>query len=224
MISMVMGDGVTLVSSAEECAKDVYKLLARTGTMRPDGDADVPVPDHRLAGRVRGDRAPLPRARSWRWRRTSPAPWEASHEAHGRRLLRVPTPAPTRRPAATWSRPPTPRAAPGGWCSTWATAPSAPCTTTPTRWTSTPSRCPTCTPTTASTSPASTCCGATTPRARTRRSPCGVRRAPPSGMARAYDLPPSPGMTGEFDFRTYDGVVPARTVRGRADAGRPPGR
>jgi ribonuclease BN (tRNA processing enzyme) len=25
-------------------------------------------------------------------------------------------------------------------------------------------------------------------------------------LARAYDLPPSPGMTGEFDFRTYDGV------------------
>ena len=37
VISMLMGDGVTLVSSAEECAKDVYKLLARTGTMRPDG-------------------------------------------------------------------------------------------------------------------------------------------------------------------------------------------
>ncbi len=37
VISMVMGDGVTLVSSAEECAKDVYKLLARTGAMRPDG-------------------------------------------------------------------------------------------------------------------------------------------------------------------------------------------
>ena len=37
VISMVMGDGVTLVSSAEECAKDVYKLLAHTGTMRPDG-------------------------------------------------------------------------------------------------------------------------------------------------------------------------------------------
>ncbi len=37
VISMVMGDGVTLVSSAEECAKDVYKLLARTEAMRPDG-------------------------------------------------------------------------------------------------------------------------------------------------------------------------------------------
>jgi glutamate racemase len=27
VISMVMGDGVTLVSSAEECAKDVYRML-----------------------------------------------------------------------------------------------------------------------------------------------------------------------------------------------------
>ena len=27
VISYVMGDNVTLVSSAEECAKDVYKLL-----------------------------------------------------------------------------------------------------------------------------------------------------------------------------------------------------
>jgi glutamate racemase len=33
-----MGDGVTLVSSAEECAKDVYKMLATTGLMRPGGE------------------------------------------------------------------------------------------------------------------------------------------------------------------------------------------
>src|SRR6478609_9089718 len=39
IISYVMGDQVTLVSSAEECAKDVYKMLARTGLMRPDGEA-----------------------------------------------------------------------------------------------------------------------------------------------------------------------------------------
>ena len=29
----------------------------------------------------------------------------------------------------------------------------------------------------------------------------------PGRMARAYDLPEDPGMTAEFDFRTYDGVV-----------------
>ena len=39
IISYVMGDGVTLVSSAEECAKDVYKLLAAKDTMRPGGEA-----------------------------------------------------------------------------------------------------------------------------------------------------------------------------------------
>ena len=38
VISFVMGDGVTLVSSAEESAKDVYKMLTRTGLMRPGGD------------------------------------------------------------------------------------------------------------------------------------------------------------------------------------------
>ena len=39
VISYVMGDEVTLVSSAEECAKDVYKMLVRTGTMRETGEA-----------------------------------------------------------------------------------------------------------------------------------------------------------------------------------------
>jgi glutamate racemase len=39
IISYVVGDGVTLVSSAEECAKDVYKLLASHDLMRPGGEA-----------------------------------------------------------------------------------------------------------------------------------------------------------------------------------------
>jgi glutamate racemase len=39
IISYVMGDGVTLVSSAEECAKDLYRLLASRDLMRPGGDA-----------------------------------------------------------------------------------------------------------------------------------------------------------------------------------------
>ena len=38
VISYVMGDGVTLVSSAEECAKDVYRMLASTALMREGGD------------------------------------------------------------------------------------------------------------------------------------------------------------------------------------------
>lgn len=39
VISWVMGDQVTLVSSAEESAKDVYRTLAQQGLMRPSGDA-----------------------------------------------------------------------------------------------------------------------------------------------------------------------------------------
>ena len=38
VISYVMGDAITLVSSAEECGKDVYKMLAGTGLMRESGD------------------------------------------------------------------------------------------------------------------------------------------------------------------------------------------
>lgn len=38
VISYVMGDGVTLVSSAEECGKDVYKRLLDSGLMRPGGE------------------------------------------------------------------------------------------------------------------------------------------------------------------------------------------
>ncbi len=38
VISYVMGDDVTLVSSAEECAKDVYRMLADTDLMRTSGD------------------------------------------------------------------------------------------------------------------------------------------------------------------------------------------
>ena len=38
VISYVVGDAVTLVSSAEECAKDVYRMLAETRLMRETGD------------------------------------------------------------------------------------------------------------------------------------------------------------------------------------------
>ena len=43
VISYVVGDGVTLVSSAEECAKDVYKMLVATDLMRQSGE-----PTHRF--------------------------------------------------------------------------------------------------------------------------------------------------------------------------------
>ncbi|NHA68777.1 glutamate racemase [Phycicoccus flavus] len=43
VISYVMGEAVTLVSSAEETAKDVYRVLADGGLLRPDG---LPEPSH----------------------------------------------------------------------------------------------------------------------------------------------------------------------------------
>ena len=43
LLSVVMGDGVTLVSSAEETAKDVYHVLTAEGLLRAD---DAPAPRH----------------------------------------------------------------------------------------------------------------------------------------------------------------------------------
>ena len=45
VISYVLGDGVTLVSSAEETAKEVYRQLVATGLARAD---DLPAPTHRF--------------------------------------------------------------------------------------------------------------------------------------------------------------------------------
>jgi len=45
MISLVVGEGVTLVSSAEETAKDVYRVLARQELFRAE---DAPPPGHRF--------------------------------------------------------------------------------------------------------------------------------------------------------------------------------
>jgi glutamate racemase len=40
VISYVMGDGVTMVSSAEECGKDVYKVLVGAGLVRSSGEPE----------------------------------------------------------------------------------------------------------------------------------------------------------------------------------------
>jgi len=48
VISMVMGDGVTLVSSAEECAKDVYRMLVQHGLERRATDPVVLTGDRPL--------------------------------------------------------------------------------------------------------------------------------------------------------------------------------
>ena len=56
MISLVVGDGVTLVSSAEETAKDVYRVLVREGLER---DPEAPAPQHRFL--ATGDPEPFAR-------------------------------------------------------------------------------------------------------------------------------------------------------------------
>lgn len=56
VLSYVMGDGVTLVSSAEETAKDVYRVLADLDALRSD---DLPVPTHEF--RTTGDPAEFER-------------------------------------------------------------------------------------------------------------------------------------------------------------------
>jgi glutamate racemase len=40
LLAVVMGDSVTLVSSAEETAKDVYRVLTEADLLRPDGSPD----------------------------------------------------------------------------------------------------------------------------------------------------------------------------------------
>lgn len=45
MINLVMGEGVTLVSSADETAKDVYRILTELDLLRQETD---PAPAHRL--------------------------------------------------------------------------------------------------------------------------------------------------------------------------------
>jgi glutamate racemase len=56
VISLVMGDSVTLVSSAEETAKDVYRVLVRSGALR---DEAAPPPRHRFV--ATGDPEPFRR-------------------------------------------------------------------------------------------------------------------------------------------------------------------
>ena len=56
VISLVMGDDVTLVSSADETAKDVYRVLTRADLLR---DEDGPPPEHRFL--ATGDPEPFAR-------------------------------------------------------------------------------------------------------------------------------------------------------------------
>jgi glutamate racemase len=60
LIGLVMGPDVTLVSSADETAKEVYRVLTERDLLRPDVDADgreVSPPEHRFL--ATGDQAPF---------------------------------------------------------------------------------------------------------------------------------------------------------------------
>ena len=60
VIGLVMGDGVTLVSSADETAKEVYRVLTEQDLLRPDpDDGAVAPPEHRFL--VTGDPTPFSR-------------------------------------------------------------------------------------------------------------------------------------------------------------------
>jgi len=56
MLSLVMGDGVTLVSSAEETAKDLYRVLTEHHLLRPEQAA---APEHQFL--ATGEAAPFAR-------------------------------------------------------------------------------------------------------------------------------------------------------------------
>ena len=192
---------------------------------RPDAPgrrARRTLPHHRRARRVRGHRPPLPRPGDGGRRPSSPG---GSHEAHRRRLLGLlPRPglAGQLLPARGRRRR---AAAPGGCCSTSATAPSARCTgyVDPLDVDAVAPQPPARRPLPR---PVRLLRAAQLPprRARSRGSRCGGRRAPPTGWRAPTTCRPTPGMTEEFDFRAYDGAGRARTVRGRADPGRAPGR
>jgi len=60
LLGLVMGDEVTLVSSADETAKDVYRVLVERDMLRPPGA--VSAPEHRFL--ATGDAAPFARLAS----------------------------------------------------------------------------------------------------------------------------------------------------------------
>ena len=94
VISYVMGDGVTLVSSAEECAKDVYKMLVATDLMRQSGEptyrfltTGAPEEFERIGRRFLGPE--LGDATTVRRRPDAGRDRTGSGEADRRRLLRL---------------------------------------------------------------------------------------------------------------------------------------
>jgi glutamate racemase len=77
LLGYVMGDAVTLVSSADETAKDVYRRLTETNQLRGD---PAPPPGHRFL--VTGDHAPFARLAERFLGRTVPTSTTSVEPAH----------------------------------------------------------------------------------------------------------------------------------------------
>ena len=77
-LSLVMGEQVTLVSSADETAKDVYRRLTELDLLAPGTDpaGAARVPGHRRPGAVRPARPALPRPGDQLGRRADASPAE----------------------------------------------------------------------------------------------------------------------------------------------------
>ena len=201
VISLSMGDGVTLVNSAEETAKDVYRVLTAGDLLRDDPSAARP------RRRGTGSWRPATRSRSTGWPAVSWVPTWARwtpllcpRETHDRRLFRQRPRARTAPPRPTWSS-----TTATGCCSTSAAARSGRCSGISTRPRSTRSCCPTCTRTTAST---------------WRRWSCSAGTACPPGR-RGSRCSGRPVRTTGWRWRTTGRPGrPARPVRrGRGDTG-----
>ena len=155
----MMGDDVTLVSSAEETAKDVYALLVREGLER---DPRLPEPEHHFlttgqAERLPGDRTAVPR--------TGARPRRPVRVGGRMRLTIIGCsgsfPGPES-PASCYLVEAPYDGGRSGWCSTSAAGRWALCSVTPTSTRSTRSRCRISIPTTAWTCAATTSCASTT--------------------------------------------------------------
>ena len=86
-ISYVLGDSVTLVSSADETAKDVFRLLVESGLERSPAEPPPSIASSPPGSPTRSARsAGASSAPSSTWSGNSHG---SAHEAHGRRLLRV---------------------------------------------------------------------------------------------------------------------------------------
>ena len=194
-------------------------MLTRRGSdPRQPADPDVPVPDHRQPGAVRGHRPSADGRPGGRRRAVRLSGREAERGAHDRRLQWLGV-----RTGLARVLLPGPGAVRGAdvhaSSSTSARGRSAPCTAISTRRTSTRSGCPTCTPTTAWTCPGSIVAATYSPTAPWPAipvyGPAGTAR-PDRGRVRGPGAAPepAPGIAERFDYADLAAAATDRAVRG----------